>query len=183
MNLRKLRQNLHCQFGSRAQGIRFQQLISPLNASKWQVSKGVLFRSFYINEILMGIWMVINNININININIYIYIIFLCFMLVSSAMTAMRWETARDKATNNGGPSIHVRPLFLKVLIMSLYIFIRILILSVHSWHNILQTYIQVVDLTHITPLKAHLVWQALSKTLGTSRRWSHITSIVFCND
>ena len=30
---------------------------------------------------------------------------------------------------------------------------------------------VQVVDLSHITPLKAHLVWQALRKTQSTSRR------------
>lgn len=30
---------------------------------------------------------------------------------------------------------------------------------------------LQVVDLSHITPLKAHLVWQALRKTQSTSRR------------
>ena len=41
----------------------------------------------------------------------------------------------------------------------------------------------KVVGLSHIFPLKAHLVWQAPRKTQGTSRRRSHITSIVFCND
>lgn len=39
------------------------------------------------------------------------------------------------------------------------------------------------VDLAHITPLKAHLVGQALWKTVGASSRWSPITSAVFCND
>lgn len=34
------------------------------------------------------------------------------------------------------------------------------------------------VDLRHIRPLKAHLVWQPLFKILGAWRRWSHITSI-----
>ena len=116
---------------------------------------------------------------------IYIYI-FLCFMLVSWDLSVyfllwLLWGEKQPKtrlqimgafnprqATVPKGPN---------------HVVIRILILSVHSWHNILQIYIQVVDLTHITPLKAHLVWQALWKTLGTSRRWSHITSIVFCND
>ena len=53
-------------------------------------------------------------------------------------------------------------------------------ILMKFAKHNAL---VQGVNLTHITPLKAHLVWKALWKALGTSCHWSHITSAAFCNN
>ena len=50
-------------------------------------------------------------------------------------------------------------------------------------WEHTCKSWCKGVGLSHITPLKARLAWQAPRKTLGTSRRRSHITSIVFCND
>ena len=39
------------------------------------------------------------------------------------------------------------------------------------------------LDLSHITPQKAHHVWWAPRKIQSTSRRWSHITSVIFCEN
>ena len=39
---------------------------------------------------------------------------------------------------------------------------------------------VQAHDLTHITAQQSHHVWRAPRKTQVTSRRWSHITDIIF---
>ena len=55
-------------------------------------------------------------------------------------------------------------------------------LLGFHLVHsaNMLYTYIQGHDLSHITAQQSHHVRRAPRKTQVTSRRWSHITDIIF---
>ena len=48
---------------------------------------------------------------------------------------------------------------------------------KISKWY---QMIVQAHDLTHITAQQSHHVWRAPRKTQVTSRRWSHITDIIF---